>query len=120
MSRGRSIVRLVWRTMASAIVLLIPIFAWTEVGNSETAANKHLLVIRGFEYLPGTRTVRSGDTLVWRNEDVVPHTATEERKGLSSGSIAAGEAWTFVARHKGTYRYTCAFHPSMKGTLIVR
>jgi plastocyanin len=64
--------------------------------------------------------VRAGDTVVWTNEDVVPHTATAKGKGLDSGSIGAKQSWRYTASEKGTYAYDCTFHPNMKGTLVVR
>lgn len=47
-----------------------------------------------------TLTVRAGDVMVWKNEDVVPHTATA--KGLDTGTIAAGESRRYTAQPKGT------------------
>ncbi len=80
----------------------------------------HTVAIRGFQYAPASITVELGDTVVWQNQDIVPHTATAEGKGLDTGSIGANASGRYVARAKGTYAYDCAFHPTMKGTLVVR
>ena len=80
----------------------------------------HAVAIRGFKYLPGSTAVRVGDAVVWTNHDLVPHTATAKPQGLDTGSMAARASARFVAKKRGVYRYVCAFHPTMKGTLVVR
>ena len=80
----------------------------------------HEVAIRGFAFVPPTLQAHVGDTVVWTNEDIVPHTATDSAHALSSGRIDAEGSWRHVVRSSGTYRYVCAFHPSMQGTLEVR
>ena len=92
---------------------------------SQSAATKTVtVVIRSFKFEPATVTVNQGDTVEWKNDGIVPHTATEdgndEKPVFDSGSIARGAAWRFVAHNKGTYNYTCTFHPNMEGRLIVQ
>ena len=76
------------------------------------------VVIESFKYEPGAMTVRRGDTVVWVNKDLLPHTVTA-RGRFDSRIIAAGASWKYVAREKGTFSYLCALHPNMRGTLIV-
>lgn len=95
------------------------------VPKSESAALKQVtVVIRDFKFEPATVTVHEGDTVEWKNDDSVPHTATEDVQGkkpaFDSGSIRTGAAWRYVAQKKGTYNYICTFHPNMQGTLIVQ
>lgn len=78
----------------------------------------HPVEIRGFRYLPDTVVAAPGDTVVWTNADVVPHTATA--RGWDTGQIGAGASGRIVAERPGTYPYVCAYHPNMRGTLIVR
>ena len=78
----------------------------------------HTVVIKATSYSPLTLTVKSGETVVWRNEDFFPHTATAA--GIfDSKSIDAGSSWSFKPNRKGTYAYICTFHPNMKATLRV-
>ena len=70
-------------------------------------------------FTPDTLTVHSGDRVVWRNIDLVPHTATAA-KVFDSGSIAPGGSWSKVVRKTGTLPYVCSFHPGMKATLKVQ
>jgi plastocyanin len=93
--------------------------------NSGSALPKWVtVVIREFKFEPATVTVHIGDTVEWKNDDIVPHSATAERAekkpAFDSCIIRKGAAWRYIAREKGTYKYTCTFHPNMKGKLIVQ
>jgi plastocyanin len=87
-------------------------------GEAAPALRRHLVEIRGFEYHPDSLTVAAGDTVVWVNRDVVPHTASAQ--SWDSGSIAAGGSWTLVVTEADEGGYICAFHPSMKGWITIR
>lgn len=78
----------------------------------------HKVVMKATAYSPISLKVKVGDRIVWVNEDPFPHTATAQGV-FDSGSIAAGESWTYVAKQRGTHAYVCLFHPNMKGTLEV-
>ncbi|MDQ3624513.1 MAG: plastocyanin/azurin family copper-binding protein [Verrucomicrobiota bacterium] len=93
---------------------------FTQVGCTSRKTELHEVAIKEFQYAPATLSVRSGDTISWTNQDVVPHTATGETPGLDSGSMDTGKVWRYVALTKGSYSYKCAFHPTMAGTFEVR
>jgi plastocyanin len=93
--------------------------------NSGSAPPKVVtVVIRKFKFEPTTVTVHAGETVEWKNDDIVPHTATADgeaqKPAFDSGAIHTGKAWRYVAQKEGTYDYTCTFHPNMKGKLIVQ
>jgi plastocyanin len=78
--------------------------------------------MQGVGYQPAKLSVRPGDTVVWVNKDIVPHTATFDAKGPAawdSGILAADSTAAFVARSPGTVAYHCRFHPTMKGTIVI-
>jgi plastocyanin len=56
---------------------------------------------------------------VWINRDPFPHTATASG-AFDSREMAPDASWTFTATRPGEIRYVCAFHPTMKGTIVVR
>ena len=89
-------------------------------GGGGGAARRHVIEISGFRYQPPAAEVRAGDTIVWINRDVVPHTATDRAKGWDTGSMAAGAEGSVVVERPGSYAYVCAFHPNMAATLVVR
>lgn len=86
--------------------------------DAATKPKTHVVAIRNSEFSPANLTVKAGDTVVWRNYDVVPHTATG--RAFDSGNLDKGQSWRFVARKKGTLSYICTYHPSMKGRVIVK
>ena len=70
-------------------------------------------------FVPAELHARAGDTVVWTNRDVVPHTATAAGR-FDSGVIAGGGEWRLVVKESGTFAYVCSLHPPMKATLTVR
>lgn len=82
-------------------------------------AKVHAVRIDAFAFEPPTVTVDLGDTVAWRNDDPVPHTVTAPGV-FDSGAIAAGGAWRYITAERGRFDYLCRFHPTMRGTLIVR
>jgi plastocyanin len=83
------------------------------------AAETHTITVEGMKFQPQSLTVGRGDTVVWRNKDVVPHTATAAGK-FDSRQIAAGASWSWKAARTGRIDYVCTYHPGMKATVIVR
>jgi plastocyanin len=70
---------------------------------------------------PEVLEVQRGDTVVWVNRDIVPHTATATRQsGWNTGPLLQGKSGHYVARHRGEDPYFCELHPTMLGKLIVR
>lgn len=108
-----------------ALVALVPAAMPAEavrpVGGEHAAAPAvHTVVIEATSFRPATLRVRVGDTIVWRNDDMFPHTATSRDGGFDSGSIAPGSSWRHtVGAGTGTTSYVCTYHPTMKGVLEV-
>ncbi|MBI4295121.1 MAG: cupredoxin family copper-binding protein [Chloroflexi bacterium] len=76
--------------------------------------------IEGFAFSPQTITVARGTTVVLTNKDAVPHTVTSDDSVFDSGSLAQGATYSYIFDQSGTFTYYCAFHPYMKGTVIVQ
>jgi plastocyanin len=108
-----SIARVLLTACAALLIVVI-------VSGAAAKSRTHTIALRGMKNIPATLVVRAGDTVVWKNEDVVPHTATDRGKSFDSGSIEPGGSWSYVANRKGTYFYYCAYHPNTKGKLVVR
>jgi plastocyanin len=81
----------------------------------------HTVEIRGMTFHPDTLTVTRGDTIVWVNRDMVPHTATAVTDPpWDTGQLAHGAAGRYVPPRAGITDYLCRFHPTMRATLIVK
>jgi plastocyanin len=79
----------------------------------------HTVTIEGMRFQPDSLTIARGDTVVWVNNDLVPHTATSEAGSFDSQIIHPEKSWKFTATKKGEFAYTCTFHPTMKAILHV-
>lgn len=85
----------------------------------KSSAKTFTVAIKGFQFVPAKLEVAAGDTVIWKNEDIVPHTVTLKRS-FDSKEIAVGKSWTYLAKEAGTYSYLCTYHPTMVAQLIVK
>lgn len=80
----------------------------------------HTVTIDATRFEPKALTVSPGDTVVWVNKDMFPHTATSKAGSFDSSVILAGKSWKLTPTKKGEFAYICTFHPTMKATLRVK
>ena len=73
-------------------------------------------------YSPDTITIVIGvnNTVVWTNDDNMPHTVTSTNKLFDSGSMNPGDSFSYTFTSPGVYSYGCSYHYWMKGTVIVK
>ena len=71
-------------------------------------------------FTPDNLEVAVGTTVTWMNADSVSHTSTSDLTGWDSGVVAPGGQFSFAFQAAGTFRYHCAIHPGMVGTVVVR
>ena len=83
-------------------------------------AKGHVVVGRGVAWDPKELEVQRGDTVEWRNADIVPHNVRADRRAFTSKDLAPGASFKWRARKRGTYPYRCTLHPEMIGTVRVR
>ena len=66
-------------------------------------------------------TVAPGAEVTVKNDDTAEHSVTSETEGAFDEHVDGGESDTFTApTEPGEYAFHCTYHPSMKGTLIVK
>ncbi len=78
------------------------------------AQQQHVVEIRKFKFIPVEVNVSPGDTIVWVNQDTVPHTITAADKSWDSGKIVKAGQWQTVVGNQMPGAYFCRFHPTMK------
>jgi plastocyanin len=83
-------------------------------------AATHTIIIEGLKFIPDSLTLQKGDTVIWKNQDILSHTATSLAPAFDSKEIKPGKRWQWKARKKGSFSYDCSFHPTMKATLLVQ
>lgn len=101
-----------------AILALLPCSMGQAVAPDKPVT--HTVTIEEMQFKPAELTVKAGDSIVWVNKDMFPHTATSKAKGFDSQQIDPEKSWTFRAVKKGVVPYVCTLHPTMQGTLRVR
>lgn len=76
--------------------------------------------IADFKFKPKAVQVKVGSKLTFDNVDSAGHTATADASGFDSGPIQQGKKKTVTFSKPGTITYHCAFHPFMKGVVVVK
>ena len=109
----------------TAIGLIVAVLAATiafhpALEAQATEERRVVVEIRKFKFVPETLAVSSGDVVVWKNLDIVPHTATSEDGGWDSGLIEAGGEWETIITEDMRARYYCRFHPSMDALIDIK
>lgn len=79
----------------------------------EALGATHVVTIEGMKFVPATLRVGDGDTIEWRNEDVVPHTATSQEGGFDV-VLAPQEVKSIRVEVSRSYDVDCRFHPTMR------
>jgi plastocyanin len=108
------------RKTSFAATLAVIACAVGVVMGSQPKPRTHTITIESMRFQPEALTVASGDTIVWVNKDLVPHTATSKPGNFDSKDIPAQESWRYTIRNRGDFAYICSFHPTMKARLRVR
>jgi len=97
--------------MASGSVLLASMPAHAR------SSKQHRIAIREFRFTPELLGVKPGDTIIWTNHDIAPHTATAEDKSWDTGTIVKGKSKEILVTKTFSPNYFCRFHPMMKAKL---
>jgi len=87
---------------------------------AHAAGKTHAVRIEGMKFVPERVEVAVGDTVVWTNKDIVPHSVTAAEAKVESGDLQTGKSFRLVARNKGEMNYICRLHPVMKGVVVVK
>ena len=108
--------------MLRFIITLITILVIYGEASSKPASlpRQHIVEIQAFSFQPQRTVVSPGDTIVWINRDIVPHTVTANGGTWESQTLEEGQSLTVVVKNSGVYSYFCEFHPHMTGELTTR
>ena len=119
-ARARSIGRPSVAALAAIGVLVLTGSAGPP-SRTDPVPRRHVVEIRGMAFHPQALEVHVGDTVVWVNRDLVPHTATSSQDAeWNTGPLEQGKSGVYVPSHAGEAPYFCQLHPVMLGRLIVR
>lgn len=100
---------------AAAMDLQSPAQTSSAASGQSSAAQ---VIIKNFQYQPTQLSVKPGETVTFRNEDIYDHTVTADDGSFNSGNIPGGKTWTLKITQPGTIGYHCIPHPNMKAQLV--
>jgi len=104
--------------LRAAAVALLSAMCWAQ--DARPGGTNHVIVIKRLQFNPPQTTVKPGDTVEWKNDDIFSHTVTAENGSFDSGLIDPGHSWQMRFTDTRAVAYHCRPHPNMKGTLIVQ
>jgi plastocyanin len=106
--------------VVSSALLAVVMVCGADPTGEPAGPRTHTVRIEGMQYVPAEIHVRPGDTVVFLNADLVPHTVTERvLHQFDSGLIDKGASWKITCPKEGTFEYRCLYHPPMLGTIKV-
>jgi plastocyanin len=78
-----------------------------------------LIEMTKFSFIPAELSIRAGDSIVFVNRDLVPHTATADDGTFDTGTLRQDERKEIVFPAAGAFSYICRFHRHMTGIVRV-
>ena len=106
--------------IAVALVLMVGLVACNKSAPTLApgGASQASVSISNFAFNPESITVKAGTTVIWTNHDSAAHTVTAD-DGSWSGSVPQNASFSHKFSTPGTYKYHCAIHVQMLGTVNV-
>jgi plastocyanin len=103
-----------------ATALAVAVFA---VATALPAASAHVaeteVKIDNFAFAPQRVVVKAGTTVIWINDDDIPHTVASSAKLFKSNALDTKDKFSFTFTTAGAHEYFCSLHPHMTGTIVV-
>ncbi len=96
------------------------------------ASGAVVVSIQNFTFVPQTLTVKVGTKVTWTNKDSTVHdvtstdgpsTSANTTSLFASGTMNAGQSFSFTFTKAGTYYYECTIHaamPTMHAKVVVQ
>jgi plastocyanin len=91
----------------------------TGPAQSGQAVHSAQIEMKDIAFVPRQLSARVGDQLVWKNDDIVDHTATSDAGGFDV-VVRSGQSASTKLTKAGTFSYICRYHPNMRGEIRVR
>jgi plastocyanin len=109
-----------WR--AYAALIFCAGISMAQRSYAEGAPATNTVVIDNFSFSPPQLSVAVGTTVVWKNQDDMPHTIVSDAtpREFKSPPVDSGEQFSWTFSKAGTYAYFCSLHPRMTGVITVR
>jgi plastocyanin len=83
------------------------------------AADAPMVRIENFAFTPPDLTVKPGTTVIFRNDDDIPHQVVANDSSFRSKALDTGDTYEFTFTKAGDFAYFCGLHPHMQGKITV-
>jgi plastocyanin len=90
------------------------------VGAVALGAVTRVVAIKPNGFSPATRTIQTGDSIRWRNDDTVNHQVVADNGHFASPVLRPRQSYTRLFNTAGTFRYRDALEPAERGTIVVQ
>jgi amicyanin len=116
------------RRAVALAALAFTAFLGTSAAASADVSTKHVkrvamartsVKIDNFKFGPRTLTVTAGTKVTWTNDDAVAHSVNFSSGKINSKTLDQHAKFSHTFTTPGTYKYICAIHPFMHGTIVV-
>lgn len=104
---------------ASRIFLIATMTAACVAPSAAVTAAEYEIAIARMKFAAPPDTLRVGDVIVWRNDDIFRHTATARDTSFDL-DLPPKSQRRLILDKAGTIDFYCRFHPMMKGRLDVQ
>jgi plastocyanin len=105
--------------MRKALLLAASILGLA-VGAVALGAVTRVVAIKPNGFSPATRTIQTGDSIRWRNDDTVNHQVVADNGHFASPVLRPRQSYTRLFNTAGTFRYRDALEPAERGTIVVQ
>lgn len=112
--------RLVSARPRGKLLVALLLCAWSLALAAPAFAASQTVSVDNFRFAPDPIRITVGDTIRWRNDDPVPHTATARDGSFDTGLFIGGRTTDPITfSTAGSFEYLCETHPEMSGLVIV-
>ena len=102
-------------------LLLLSVSLLAVVGASVAlAAVTRVVAIKPAGFSPVTRTIQTGDSIRWRNDDTVNHQVVADNGHFASPVLRPRQTYTRTFNTAGRFLYRDALEPAERGTIVVQ
>jgi len=105
--------------MRKALLLVVSILG-VAAASVALAAVTRVVAIKPAGFSPVTRTIQTGDTIRWRNDDTVDHQVVANNGLFASPVLRPRQTYQKTFTVSGRYGYRDALEPAERGTIVVQ
>jgi plastocyanin len=88
-------------------------------GSAAAAPDAVTVGISNFTFKPGDIHIKAGTTVIFKNEDDIPHRVAATDGSFYSKALDTDDVARVTFKKAGVFPYFCTLHPRMQGKITV-